>query len=242
MKGRNLFQTGFAPFYAKKARTAAVVQEIFLKRNFTRPGSFPGRTKPTRKEGGILEQTEHYQLSQWDASDRILRTDFNSDNAKIDAALRALAEANPYQKIYSVETQTDAQQIDLDVSGIDFTQYHKIELFVDCPTMTSGYTLRVNDISASSYTYRPTSGGGSGDPVYRTSLANIVSRGYGVVLFYSPATTAQVGCVYMTTDGFSYSGYQILAPVTWSQLTTFNIIGGQLLPAGTKIQIYGVRK
>ena len=34
-----------------------------------------------------MKQTEHYQLNQWDGSDRILRTDFNADNAKLDTAL-----------------------------------------------------------------------------------------------------------------------------------------------------------
>ena len=37
--------------------------------------------------GDILNQTNNYQLSQWDSDDRILRTDFNADNAKVDAAL-----------------------------------------------------------------------------------------------------------------------------------------------------------
>lgn len=44
--------------------------------------------------GGIfLNQTSNYQLNQWDPEDRILRTDFNSDNAKIDAALAESAQA-----------------------------------------------------------------------------------------------------------------------------------------------------
>ena len=34
-----------------------------------------------------MQQTSHYQLNQWDAEDRIQRTDFNSDNAKVDAVL-----------------------------------------------------------------------------------------------------------------------------------------------------------
>ena len=33
--------------------------------------------------------TSSYQLCQWEASDKVLRTDFNGDNAKIDAALAA---------------------------------------------------------------------------------------------------------------------------------------------------------
>ena len=37
-----------------------------------------------------MTKTEHYQLNQWDAADRVLREDFNSDNQKIDAALAQL--------------------------------------------------------------------------------------------------------------------------------------------------------
>lgn len=35
-------------------------------------------------------QTKNYQLNQWEASDPVLRSDFNSDNAKIEAALTDL--------------------------------------------------------------------------------------------------------------------------------------------------------
>ena len=35
-----------------------------------------------------LNQTQNYQLSQWESTDRILMSDFNSDNSKIDAALK----------------------------------------------------------------------------------------------------------------------------------------------------------
>ena len=38
-----------------------------------------------------MQKTTNYQLCQWDGSDRILRTDFNEDNAKIDAALKQQA-------------------------------------------------------------------------------------------------------------------------------------------------------
>ena len=38
--------------------------------------------------------TQHYELSQWQATDEVVRTDFNADNAKIDAALHGLVEAS----------------------------------------------------------------------------------------------------------------------------------------------------
>ena len=37
-----------------------------------------------------MQQTSHFQLSQWEGEDRILRENFNSDNAKVDAALGGL--------------------------------------------------------------------------------------------------------------------------------------------------------
>lgn len=40
-----------------------------------------------------MQQTANYQLNQWDGEDRIMRVDFNSDNAKIDAALEKNATA-----------------------------------------------------------------------------------------------------------------------------------------------------
>ena len=39
-----------------------------------------------------MEQTTNYQLSQWDEKDRILREDFNADNAKVEQALAEVAE------------------------------------------------------------------------------------------------------------------------------------------------------
>ena len=62
-----------------------------------RPAPF-GRLE--RRGGGpcergifIVEHTTNYQLSQWETTDRILMEDFNSDNVKIDAALKSQADA-----------------------------------------------------------------------------------------------------------------------------------------------------
>ena len=37
-------------------------------------------------------QTTNYQLNQWEPTDQVLRTDFNADNAKLDAALKSLSD------------------------------------------------------------------------------------------------------------------------------------------------------
>ena len=40
-----------------------------------------------------MNQTSNYQLNQWQLHDRVMMQDFNADNAKIDAALKAEADA-----------------------------------------------------------------------------------------------------------------------------------------------------
>lgn len=37
-------------------------------------------------------KTTHYQLNQWEAGDKVLRTEFNQDNLKIDQALHGKAD------------------------------------------------------------------------------------------------------------------------------------------------------
>ena len=46
-----------------------------------------------------MTKTEHYQLNQWDAADQVKRTDFNEDNAKIDAALAAKTDNSAFTQL-----------------------------------------------------------------------------------------------------------------------------------------------
>ena len=45
--------------------------------------------------------TSNYNLCQWEASDKVLRTEFNADNAKIDAALSAKADISALNSLRS---------------------------------------------------------------------------------------------------------------------------------------------
>lgn len=58
-------------------------------------------------------QTEYCQLSQWDASDQVLRTEFNGDNAKIDAALAAMSEE------VSGKAEVSALAVKADVAALE---------------------------------------------------------------------------------------------------------------------------
>ena len=46
-----------------------------------------------------MTKTTNYQLNQWAKSDRLMMDDFNADNAKIDAALKANADAMPFSLV-----------------------------------------------------------------------------------------------------------------------------------------------
>ena len=76
-----------------------------------------------------MNYTKNYQLNQWEASDRVLREDFNSDNAKIDAALGALTAADCYVKLVDATLEAETQKWDIDLSGIDLTRYQKLLLY-----------------------------------------------------------------------------------------------------------------
>ena len=67
-----------------------------------------------------MNQTTNYQLSQWEASDRILMNDFNDDNAKIDAALKANADAITAEaaaRTAAVGVKADATALTAEISA-----------------------------------------------------------------------------------------------------------------------------
>ena len=51
-----------------------------------------------------MKYTKNYQLNQWDAADRVLREDFNRDNAAIEAALPADTAQDLYRILLTGET------------------------------------------------------------------------------------------------------------------------------------------
>ncbi len=79
-----------------------------------------------------MQQTSHYQLSQWDAADRIQMADFNSDNQKIEAALTEqaaeldtkashteLAAAIPWVKIGEATLTAAAQKVSVSIPNAE---------------------------------------------------------------------------------------------------------------------------
>ena len=124
----------------------------------------PGPGLPIKKERLVLQQTSNYQLSQWDAEDRILREDFNGDNSKLDEALKSQAEALAAETaareagdaamaeqvgLHTIKTVTQTgndMAMMVDLSDIDWSQWKAVHIFMEL--QGTGY-FRPNFSSAS---------------------------------------------------------------------------------------------
>ena len=69
--------------------------------------------------------TTHYDLNQWQATDQVLRTDFNADNVRLEAALAALegSKLGHIQTIRSTALESASYHIDLDLTGINWSKW-----------------------------------------------------------------------------------------------------------------------
>ena len=211
-----------------------------------------------------MQQTTNYHLNQWAPEDRILRTNFNSDNAKVDTAIKAVetaaaaaiaavaasVEAAPYKKLLEVTTTAAAVQIDLDVSGIDFTQYQEVILYLDPAVGGTAYgsEYRCNNIS-SGYVWGSQTAG-------RIAIASVGShfdRGGPIIavhlFFPANCIAAFVRNAYFQQETSFYSDPTpqpgALPGLTAAALTSINILSNQkalLFAAGAKIRLYGVKK
>jgi hypothetical protein len=100
-----------------------------------------------------MKKTTNYQLNQWDETDRILREDFNADNAKIDAAIAEAKNRGGYIKLKEFTTAASAARIDLDVSDIDFSQWQKICMDVHL-LGNGGVKVRLSESGSLEYQYQ----------------------------------------------------------------------------------------
>ena len=100
-------------------------------------------------EGCILNTTDHYQLNQWEGTDRILRTDFNADNAKVDAAIAAVRDACPMVKLLDTSLQTAASQMTVSLPTAILDQYRELWAYMTLSSDTTAtyIYLRLNNLT-----------------------------------------------------------------------------------------------
>ena len=179
-----------------------------------------------------MNQTSNYQLNQWEKNDRIMMEDFNHDNAQLEAALNTIWETFPLVKLISKTLPEETTHTDLDLSGIDLTDYRLLQLYVRIPSATipSHYlAMQVNGLSSGYY-----DSDGDNDKV-------VLSNVYINHLMATADAEIDVG-LYLRCSNRS--------PSTADQIKTLNLTGVNNLmdltsptaiPAGTKITLYGLK-
>lgn len=197
-----------------------------------------------------MNTTTNYQLSQWEPSDRVMRTDFNDNNAKIDAALKAisdLAAAAPYSKIKDITTTATVQQVDIDMSDVEFTEYQKLDIYINCSAASSiaCAELRVNGLTTGYY-----QGNTVLDRLVYMYMASDMDNFRGATCAEIFIGSAIVGrsCATNQQSGSNPSlPFNLLLPSECapSEVTTLNLLAvgtGSVIGAGSRIEIYGVRR
>ena len=212
-----------------------------------RPARRPpgGGAGPLRKRGIFLNTTTNYQLCQWEGTDRILMEDFNYDNQKIDAALKATADAVPCVKLGEQTTATAANAVTLDLTGLDFSAYDGVRFMVESGGGTEGQVfLRLNGLT----TGYEESWANSAHPAYNSGIRVNLSGWFRTVIDLFPFRTWTGYSYDMLMDWdnecrtVSYFGFQ--RELTPDQITSATLVcndSGEKVPVGTKLTVYGLR-
>ena len=211
-------------------------------------------------------QTGNYHLCQWAEDDRILMEEFNADNAAVDAALRANADAVTAKaaeteakialvRLLDYTSTAEAASVTVDLSGIDTGAYRELQLYyVGCNTSSNRtgctFSCTLNHDASAQYTVN---GGGMLASFALGSLQNAsyggnvgtlrLLRGIGgrTLLFHSGAyssigTTSDSQYTRFENTAGCYHGSS-LAAVT---AVTFSAATYPVAP-GFSITVYGVK-
>ena len=71
--------------------------------------------------------TTNYQLNQWEPNDQVLRTDFNADNAKLDAALHTV-NSRRLQELQNFTVEEASNFVRISLEDIDWTKCRTLHL------------------------------------------------------------------------------------------------------------------
>jgi len=216
-----------------------------------------------------MKQTEVYQLNQWEASDRILREDFNRDNTNIEQGLTGLSasvaaeqtareqaaeelearmnarvDAIPLVKLAEVQVSQAVQQLDLNVENFPLSRYFQLILIpeIEAVGTSSGVVLvRCNNLSEKVYAH------GSNNDTYWTSIGNgdratnvLVISGDEVLHLWKFHSNLST----MGLNGGGMDTGSVDGDLTPADLKTINFVAsdGNTIQPGGKVTLFGLKR
>ena len=210
-----------------------------------------------------MHQTANFHLNLWEPTDRILREDFNGDNAKLDAALKTNAAAIAAEtearqaadtsetaariagdlrvKLLDYTTEESTTYLPVSLEGIDLSPYQELEVVADIKCSNELH-MRVNN--GRSYT--------------SLTSASTTSIAYCAIAQSDPNSKNQIrarilardgSCLCCISDNISPSSYQQIVCHWSGRMTGIRTLDFQgasstgnfpTLEAGARITVYGL--
>ena len=179
--------------------------------------------------------TTNYQLNQWEATDQVRRTDFNEDNAKIDAALEANAQAiaaeteartqavtalanrSRFTKLGEIYLASNSNPVESDLSTVNWSEWDRIHLDM-LISNTGSRLMYFNDVSDDSNRF--------------FSFGSGISKE-----FWQPRLTFDVGFTGNRTVSINRSSLVGVPLLSYNQVKKILITGG--VYAGSQIIWWG---
>ena len=167
--------------------------------------------------------TANYNLCQWEATDQVLRTDFNQDNAKIDAALGDTL--GKIQLATEAVLENNSHTLELNLSGFDWDAWSLAFIWF-LPIRNGNASVMSLDLNGISLDMQSYCSG--------TMASGLLPRAY--LLF--PMHDGTKAVTYLTfPDARIFTSLDSYDDITSVKATT----GNSAIPAGSKIQVYGLR-
>ena len=112
-----------------------------------------------------MNHTTNYQLNQWEKPDRIMMSDFNSDNSKIDTALKTVSDALAAEasaresgdsavlgvcammKLNERSVTADVHQVSLSLPELKLSEYAEVRIYMSVYFTSSYLYLRINGLT-----------------------------------------------------------------------------------------------
>lgn len=195
-----------------------------------------------------MRETSNYKLSQWDKTDRIEMEDFNGDNAKVDAALRSMAEQIG-TKASQAELASQAETLRSENMWVKIgetilsAESETASVTVANPSLYRQFHM-IYDTGGCKQLYLTVNGEDFGNILDYSFQCELI-RGYAT--YYAGISTGLLlkGTAYEKTGNYTYSNSvdNFSATMTFGSSATFGLRGdGGSLNAGTHIDIYGLKK
>ena len=183
-----------------------------------------------------MRKTANYDLCQWDPEDRILREDFNRDNATLDETLAGLS---PIVRLLDVTTKTDAKEVDLDLTGIDWSLYREVQVWCRITTTytdTDSAMIRLNK----SGDYNDSLGNSTSALASFSLAANGTSAG-GLILYGAQQIAGFMRGISSQNSRIFDTSASSLLSLEACQTLNFIMSTGKI-KTGSELIVYGVRK